>query len=755
MGDFVKKDKEMMRGALLALIATGLLAACGEESADDSNPPAAPPSPPVAPAPPPPPPPPQSFAIGGTISGLSGTGLVLQNNAGDDLTISSNGNFTFAGQLSNGATYDVTTRTQPGNPAQLCVVSSGSGTVAAANVTNVAVTCGTPQASSFLIGGTVTGLRGTLVLQNNGGDDLTLAADGPFAFAGTLANGAGYDVRVATQPGTPPQVCTVSNASGIVAGAHVGNVDVSCITFLTVTGTTPADNASGVARNANITIQFSANVDPATINESNITLTSVGGSKRLTFATSAREVVITPAGSFLPAAHYTLTITPAVRGAEGEVLAGAVTRTFRATDGQWGTPRMIGSMGSSALSPRIAFDASGNAVAIWRQAVGQEIKVAAIRYTAGVDWGTPVIIDPDTHLARTAELAVDPNGTAFAVWSDYLGTNNTQTMVSRSTAGTIWSPEIVLGAAAGVGNTQVAVDPAGNAIAVWEEVDSNGGRVAWAMRYAIGQGWDAGIQLGTSSGTTAADPMLPQIALDKDGYAIATYRVKANLIYYDGWSRTYSPGSGWGDPESFETEQSSVSHVPVVFDPNGNAFAFWTQGSANFGHSSIWANRYDANDGWGPALLIESDDIAPGQAVSLAVDASGNAMAVWQHSDLSRARTDIWANRYVAGTGAGAGWQTETRIENQRLDNANSAQVAMDPGGNAIAVWKESDGTRYSMWTNRCVAGGTWGTTAMLLELDNGEVSDPEIAMDADGNAFAIWTQFDGASTNVWVNRFE
>src|SRR5262245_18848241 len=85
-------------------------------------------------------PPPSSFTIGGTINGLTGT-LVLQNNSGDDLTVSANGSFTFAGRLARGAAYNVTVKTQPTNPDQSCAISSGSGAIAAANVTNVAVTC--------------------------------------------------------------------------------------------------------------------------------------------------------------------------------------------------------------------------------------------------------------------------------------------------------------------------------------------------------------------------------------------------------------------------------------------------------------------------------------------------------------------------------------------------------------------------------------------------------------------------------------
>jgi trimeric autotransporter adhesin len=85
---------------------------------------------------------PQSaFTVGATITGLSGTGLVLRNNNGDDLKVTANGAVTFSSALASGAAYFVTVEIQPVRPGQLCSVTNGAGTVANANVTDVAITC--------------------------------------------------------------------------------------------------------------------------------------------------------------------------------------------------------------------------------------------------------------------------------------------------------------------------------------------------------------------------------------------------------------------------------------------------------------------------------------------------------------------------------------------------------------------------------------------------------------------------------------
>ena len=164
---------------------------------------------------------PSTYSVGGTVSGLSGS-VVLQDNGGDNLTVAANGSFTFATKLASGAAYAVTVQTNPAG--QTCTVASGSGTIASANVTNVAVTCTTNAPSTYSVGGTVSGLSGTVVLQDNGGDNLTVTANGTFTFATKLASGAAYAVTVQTNPAG--QTCTVASGSGTIASANVTNVAV-------------------------------------------------------------------------------------------------------------------------------------------------------------------------------------------------------------------------------------------------------------------------------------------------------------------------------------------------------------------------------------------------------------------------------------------------------------------------------------------------------------------------------------------------
>jgi 6-phosphogluconolactonase len=165
---------------------------------------------------------PPTYSIGGTIQGLRGAGLVLQNNGGGNLSVPAGASsFQFPGSATSGTAYDVTVLASPlGPPAQTCIAQNGSGTVSNSNP-HISVTCAT-VASELLIGvdanGTIyafpidpdTGsLRAASVTVTAGATALATDPSGKFVYTASLSAStvSGYTVTSAgglqSIPGSP------------------------------------------------------------------------------------------------------------------------------------------------------------------------------------------------------------------------------------------------------------------------------------------------------------------------------------------------------------------------------------------------------------------------------------------------------------------------------------------------------------------------------------------------------------------------
>jgi len=221
------------------------------------------------------PPPPSAFSVGGTVTGLTGSGLVLSHPTTGENLSTGNGPFTFALRLANGLDYDVVVGTQPGNPAQICTVINGTGTIANANVNNIEVDCVTPPPngsldSGFGAGGKVsTGLAG-------GATALALQRDGKVLMVGKLkltrhnANGtpdgsfgSGGEVTIRFNGGASDAALDVAvqpDDKIVVAGfTRVGTNDDFAVARFNADGTPD----TGFGNSGAASVDFNAAVDKA------------------------------------------------------------------------------------------------------------------------------------------------------------------------------------------------------------------------------------------------------------------------------------------------------------------------------------------------------------------------------------------------------------------------------------------------------------------------------------------------------------
>ena len=720
------------------LLLTALLTACGDsgvggagaDSGGDSNAP--------------------TYTVGGTVTGLKGSGLQVSSGL-LTLTISADGAFTFPINLKSGTAFGVTVVAQPKSPAQVCTVTGGSGTVGTSNVTDVAVTCATPadgggSAPTYSIGGTVNGLVGSgLKIRNGTGDELSVSANGDFTFPTALASGAQYLVTVITQPMAPAQICTVNDGDGTTDTSDVTGIFIACKTTLTLSSSTPASGETGVSRTIAPVLIFSGSLDNSTVTTSSVTLNSASGaSQPVTLQVFQDRITVTPMSKLTPLTSYTLTASTAITGGNLEKLAGPASVTFTTGDKAWQTAGPIENNDAAPLTPQIVANASGNAVAVWTQLAGTLTKVWGNYYTPGAGWGTTVPIHTDTTgNASAPTVAIDAQGNALAVWVQTFS-NGTRYLEASRYSGGGWSGagSVETDNIGDASEPQIAFDANGNALVVFTRL----GKISAVVRRAGSFSWDREVNIEPGNPATIASR--PRIAVNASGNALAVW--EESLIDTRAvMSNRYTAGSGWGTATVIGVSPDTAKAPQIGIDAQGNGIAVWYVYDGAV--TDILSNRYTAGSGWGTARSITTDkthEVAPPQ---IAIDANGNALAIWGQSN--GLYTAIWWTRYT-----GSGWSAAAQIDSPLVATLDSLpQIAVYPNGNAVAVWtrfRSSDGPS-NIVSSRYTAGGSWSSVAPIETDNKGDASAPQIAVDANGNASAVWQQNDGTRDNIMSNRFE
>ena len=504
-----------------------------------------------------------------------------------------------------------------------------------------------PVGPTYTIGGTVGGLTGTgLVLRNNGGNDRAIAADGAFTFATPVNAGSTYNVSVFTQPSG--QSCTVTNGSG-TANAPVTNVAVNCV----------AVSAAQVWQGAGLL----ENIDGDAY------------SPRVVFDANGNGMAIWVQHD---GTHLRI-------------------RSSRYTPiGGWGPMMPVDSGGAGALSPEIAVDGSGNMMAVWLQSVtAQTTSIWTNLYNPVSGWGTATVLEASVSSVggNRPQVAMDPAGNATVVWYAFDGTW-TNLWARRYTAGGAWDTATLIendnnGGVAGHG---VVMDANGNAMVVWSQFDFVGQRInALAKRYVVGSGWEI---TPTAIEVSDLNASVSDIALDGSGNIMVVLHQQTSAISStDGnlYTNRFSSGS-WGTATLVKSDLPYLSQSAIAMNAGGNAMLTWLEDDG-FDITSIWARAYNAA-GVGGALL-RIDDLTPfittHRMPQVAMDASGNAVAVWGQGN------HIWSARYVAGMG----WEAPANIDNVAGNfQSNQPRIAVDASGNALAVWERSNGTVQSIWAN-------------------------------------------------------
>lgn len=390
----------------------------------------------------------------------------------------------------------------------------------------------------------------------------------------------------------------------------------------------------------------------------------------------------------------------------------------------WLAPQDLSAPGQDASNGDVAVDAEGNAYAVWARYNGAEYIVQASIRPAGGGWQPPQDLSASGQSAVNANVSVNGRGDAVAVWHRSNGVHDVVQAAFRP-AGGVWQPAQDLSA---VGQTasdgHVAVDSAGNAVAVW--LRYNGSHyVAQATVRPFGGTWQLPAQDLSAAGQNAGSL---DMAVGAAGDAIAIW-IRSNGTNAIVQASHRPAGGAWQLPAAnLSAAGQSADDPKVALDALGNAVAVWDR--SNGTNDIVQASSRPAGAVWqAPENLSAVGQDAASADVDLG--SGGNAVAVWRRSN---GTNDIVQAAMRAAAGA---WEMAKDLSAPGED-AGQARVALNESGNAVAVWRRADGTNYVVQAAARPSGGAWQASPNL-SVPKPYASGPRIAADPAGNALAVW----------------
>jgi hypothetical protein len=387
----------------------------------------------------------------------------------------------------------------------------------------------------------------------------------------------------------------------------------------------------------------------------------------------------------------------------------------------WLAPRDLSAAGQDAGVPRVALDGAGDAFAVWEEYDGSDTVAQVAVRPAGGNWSSAQDLSPAGSSSYGPALAVDPAGDAIAVF-----VSDGKAYAARRPAGAAWgAPRALSAGPEEARGAQVVLDPRGDAVAVWVGWDGSSFtyRVQASSRPAGGT-WSAPQYLSVGGQDTA----FPEVALDAAGNAVAVwelYETPSAIVQ----AASRPAGGPWGSPQDLTASGQSPDVPELALDRAGNAVAVWQSADG-----IIRAAARPAGGGWN----LPQEISLPGNAADakVAIDPGGNAIAVWERFDGSN--YVVQAGRRVAGI-----WAPPENLSATGQD-AFLPDVALDPFGNAVAVWTRSNGSAAVVQAALRPVGGGWAPP-QDLSAAGGDANSPTVAYDGAGNAVAAWGRSNGA----------
>ena len=353
--------------------------------------------------------------------------------------------------------------------------------------------------------------------------------------------------------------------------------------------------------------------------------------------------------------------------------AEAVFRT--AGSAVWSSPADLAE--SAESGPSLAIDSAGDALGVFFIG-GWPLNVqASDRLGLSGAWQDPVTLSPQADGVFGPWVAVGPGGDAGVLAIGYTGHSFVLQGTVRPAGTMIWKPLDGISDPSGNADATrrgIALDAAGNAIAMWTEQIGGRSIVQASFRPRGSASWGAPVDV--ASGYLEESP---QVAFDGAGNATAIWIHFLNLngLIEGQVESSYRPfGGTWGPPVAISLPSTRLVGCSLAINRAGDTVAVWADGGlvksvARRGSSNTWPTLDNVTN-------VSSDPSSGAASPEVAINQTGNAVAIWEgHNNVVQAALRPAANGV---------WQSPVELARHYTD---STHVAIDATSHALAIWNE------------------------------------------------------------------
>jgi len=390
----------------------------------------------------------------------------------------------------------------------------------------------------------------------------------------------------------------------------------------------------------------------------------------------------------------------------------------------WAAPVDLSISGQNASIPKVATDPIGNAVAVWGRFNGSNLIIQAASLPFGANWTDPTNISLPGKSATSPQVAIDPTGNAVAIWTRNDGVNSI-IQASTQTFGGGWSTPVSLSnPGQNATNPHVIIDQSGNAVAIWERFNGFYSMIQSAALPHNGS-WSAPVDISL----IGQDAFLPQLSVNLSGNVLAVWK-RFNGSHYIIESASLPYGGNWSAPVAVSLPGQNADKPQISLDSEGEAIAVWIR--FNGITNTIQASRSAFGGAWStPNNLSAAGVNATNPHVGMALGGNAYAVILWEDT----VSHTVQSLKMVNGV-----WQNQQNVS-PRNEFTTGPQLAVDFQGNALAVWQNS--------TKKVIQGaslpfeGNWSTPDDLSEAGQ-FATTPQVTIDSKGNGIAVWVRSNG-----------